>query len=111
MRKIRKGDTVVVKIGRDRGRQGRVLSVLRSKTQHADALRLLVEGLNLIKKHTKPTQEKAGGIVEKESPIAISNVAILNPATGKADRIGFKTLENGRKVRVYKSTGEVVDHA
>ena len=111
MNKIKKGDAVMILAGRDRGRQGTVLSVLKSKTQHADASRLLVEGLNLIKKHTKPQQEKAGGIIEKEAPIAISNVAILNPATGAPDRIGFKILEDGRKVRVYKSTGEVVDHA
>lgn len=111
MRKLKKGDTVMIMAGRDRGRQGRILSVLRSKTRYADAMRLLVEGINLIKKHTKPQQDKAGGIIEKESPIAISNVAIFNAATGKADRVGFKVLADGRKVRVYKSTGEVVDHA
>lgn len=111
MSKIKKGDAVVVVAGRDRGRQGTVLSVLKSKTRYADAFRLLIEGINLIKKHTKPQQEKAGGIIEKEAPIAISNVAIFNAATGKADRVGFKILENGRKVRVYKSTGELVDHA
>jgi large subunit ribosomal protein L24 len=111
MRKIKKGDAVMIMAGRDRGRQGRVLSVLKSKTRYADAIRLLVEGINLIKKHTKPQQDKAGGIIEKEAPIAISNVAIFNAATGKVDRVGFKVLEDGRKVRVYKSTGEVVDHA
>lgn len=113
MRKIKKGDAVVVVAGRDRGRQGTVLSVLKSKSRYADALRLLVEGINLIKKHTKPNpqQEIAGGIIEKEASIAISNVAIFNASTGKADRVGFKVLEDGRKVRVYKSTGEVVDHA
>jgi len=111
MRKIKKGDAVVIVAGRDRGRQGTVLSVLKSKTRYADAFRLLVEGINLIKKHTKPREDKPGGIIEKEASIAISNVAIFNAATGKADRVGFKVLEDGRKVRVYKSTGEVVDHA
>jgi large subunit ribosomal protein L24 len=113
MRKIKKGDTVIVMTGRDRGRQGTVLSVLKSKTHCMDASRVLVENVNLIKKHTKanPQQEKAGGIIQKEASIAISNVAIFNAATGKADRVGFKILGDGRKVRVYKSTGEVVDHA
>lgn len=113
MRKIKKGDTVVVVAGRDRGRQGSVLSVLKPTGRCSGAFRILVEGVNLIKKHTKanPQQEKAGGIIQKEALIAISNVAIFNTATGKADRVGFKILEDGRKVRVYKSTGEVVDHA
>ncbi len=103
MRKIRKGDSVVVRKGKDRGRQGVVLAV--------NDLRLLVEGINLVKRHTKanPQLAKPGGIIEKEATINISNVAILNQATGKADRVGFKVLENGRKVRVFKSTGEVVD--
>src|SRR5690349_2985791 len=105
MRKIKKGDAVKVMTGRDKGRQGTVLSVHES--------RLLVEGINLIKKHTKsnPDKQIEGGIIQKEAPIDISNVALLNKATGKADRVGFKILEDGRKVRVYKSTGEVVDHA
>ncbi len=105
MRKIKKGDTVKIVTGRDKGRQGTVLSV--------NERRLLVEGINLIKKHTKPNPDKQieGGIIQKESPIDVSNVALLNTATGKADRVGFKVLEDGRKVRVYKSTGEMVDHA
>lgn len=104
MRKIKKGDTVKIVAGRDKGRQGTVLSV--------NTGRLLVEGINLIKKHTKPNPDKQieGGIIQKESLIDISNVALFNAATGKADRVGFKVLEDGRKVRVYKSTGEVVDH-
>jgi large subunit ribosomal protein L24 len=103
-RKIRKGDDVVVLAGKDKGKRGNVLSVL-------DDDRVLVENINLAKKHMKPNPNKgeAGGIVEKEMPIQISNVALFNTATGKADRVGFKTLEDGRKVRVFKSNGEVVD--
>jgi large subunit ribosomal protein L24 len=112
MRKIKKGDEVIVQAGKDKGRRGVVLSVLRSKGMHADAMKLLVEGVNLIKRHTKgnPQQEKPGGIIEKEASIAISNVAIFNQATGKADRVGFKVLEDGRKIRFFKSTGEAVDN-
>lgn len=103
-RKIRKGDDVIVLTGKDKGKRGNVLSVL-------DDNRVLVENINLAKKHMKPNPNKgeAGGIVEKEMPIQVSNVALFNPATGKADRVGFKTLEDGRKVRVFKSNGEVVD--
>lgn len=103
MRKIRKGDTVVIRKGKDKGRQGVVLAV--------NQLRLVVEGINLVKRHTRanPQSGKPGGILEKEASINVSNVAILNQVTGKADRIGFKVLEDGRKVRVFKSTGEVVD--
>ena len=105
IRKIRKGDEVVVLIGRNRGQRGRVLS--------ADARRerVVVEGVNIVKRHTKPNPQKgvAGGIIEKETPIHVSNVALFNPITGKGDRIGVRKLEDGRKVRVYKSTGEVVD--
>lgn len=103
-RKIRKGDDVIVLTGKDKGKRGNVLTVLGDD-------RVLVENINLAKKHMKPNPNKgeAGGIVEKEMPIQISNVALFNPATGKADRVGFKTLDDGRKVRVYKSNGEVVD--
>jgi large subunit ribosomal protein L24 len=103
-RKIRKGDDVVVLAGKDKGKRGNVLSVL-------DDNRVLVENINLAKKHMKPNPNKgeAGGIVEKEMPIQVSNIALFNPATGKADRVGFKTLDDGRKVRVFKSNGEVVD--
>jgi large subunit ribosomal protein L24 len=103
-RKIRKGDDVVVLAGKDKGKRGNVLSVL-------DDNRVLVENINLAKKHMKPNPNKgeAGGIIEKEMPIQVSNVALFNPATGKADRVGFKTLDDGRKVRVFKSNGEVVD--
>jgi large subunit ribosomal protein L24 len=103
-RKIRKGDDVIVLAGKDKGKRGNVLSVL-------DDNRVLVENINLAKKHMKPNPNKgeAGGIVEKEMPIQVSNVALFNPATGKADRVGFKSLDDGRKVRVFKSNGEVVD--
>ena len=104
MRKIRKGDEVVVRAGRDRGRRGNVLRVL-------DDERVLVEGVNVVKKHERPNPMRGtgGGIVEKEMPIHVSNVAVFNPVTGKADRVGVRSLEDGRKVRFFKSTGEVVD--
>jgi large subunit ribosomal protein L24 len=104
MNKIRKGDDVVVIAGKDKGKRGTVLRRL-------DDEQLVVEGVNRVKKHTKPNPMKgeAGGIVEKEMPIHISNIALFNPVSKKGDRIGFKTLEDGRKVRVFKSNGEVVD--
>ena len=104
MNKIRKGDDVVVITGKDKGKRGVVLNSL-------DADRLLIEGINRVKKHTKPNPLKGnqGGIIEKEMPINISNVALFNPATQKADRVGFKQLDDGRKVRVFRSNGEVVD--
>ena len=102
MRKIRKGDEVVVITGKDKGKRGTVLRVLDEK--------LVVEGVNIAKKHQKPNPVRgvAGGIVEKVMPVDASNVAIFNPASQKADRVGFKTLEDGRKVRVFKSSGEVI---
>jgi len=104
MRKIRKGDDVVVLTGKDKGRRGTVLRVV-------DEAHLLVEGVNKVKKHQKPNPMAgaAGGIVEKEMPIQVSNVALFNPATQKADRVGIKVLGDGRKVRFFKSNGEVVD--
>jgi large subunit ribosomal protein L24 len=104
MNKIRKGDAVIVIAGKDKGKRGTVLNRI-------DDEKLLVEGVNRVKKHTKPNPMKGqpGGIVEKEMPIDISNVALFNPVSKKADRVGFKTLEDGRKVRVFKSNGEVVD--
>ncbi len=104
MRKIRKGDDVVVVTGKDKGKRGTVLSVV-------DCERLLVEGINRVKKHQKPNPMKglAGGIVEIEMPIQVSNIALFNPATQKADRVGIKELEDGRKVRFFKSNGEVLD--
>lgn len=104
MNKIRKGDDVIVLVGKDKGKRGVVLSCV-------DAGSVLVEGVNRVKKHTKPNPLKGqpGGIVEKEMPLSISNVALFNPVAQKADRVGFKLLDDGRKVRVFKSSGEVVD--
>jgi large subunit ribosomal protein L24 len=104
MRKIRKGDEVMVIAGKDKGKRGTVLRVV------SDDL-LVVEGANRVKKHQKPNPMKGttGGIVDKEMPIHVSNVAIFNPATQKADRVGFKLMDDGRKVRVYKSNGEMLD--
>ena len=104
MNKIRKGDNVIVITGKDKGKRGVVLS-------RVDDALLLVEGVNRVKKHTKPNPMKGqqGGIVEKEMPIQVSNVALFNPATQKADRVGIKTLDDGRKVRVFKANSEVVD--
>jgi len=101
--KIRKGDDVIVLAGKDKGKRGTVLRVLED--------RVLVENINLAKKHVKPNPNigEQGGIVDKEMPLHVSNVALYNPTTDKGDRVGFKTLDDGRKVRVYKSNGEVVD--
>ena len=106
MNKIRKGDEVIVIAGRDKGKRGTV--VLRAAED-----RLVVEGVNLVKKHAKPNPMKgiAGGIVDKTMPIHQSNVAIFNAATGKADRVGIKVSEDGKKVRVFKSTGEEIKAA
>ena len=103
MNKIRKGDEIIVIAGRDKGKRGKV--VLRT-----DADRVVIEGINVVKKHTKPNPMKgeAGGIVQKNMPIHQSNVAIFNAATGKADRVGVKVLDDGKKVRVYKSSGEEI---
>lgn len=104
MQRIRKGDEVIVTTGRSKGQRGHVIYVL-------DSERLLVENVNMVKRHTKPDpgRNKQGGIIEKEASIHVSNVALFNPATGKADRIGFKSLQDGNKVRIFKSTGEAVD--
>jgi large subunit ribosomal protein L24 len=103
MEKIRKGDDVVVLAGRDKGKRGVVIRRLENEM-------LLVEGINRVKKHVRPNPMKGeqGGIQEKEMPIHLSNVALFNPATQKGDRVGIKTLEDGRKVRVFKSNGEQV---
>lgn len=104
MRKIRKGDDVIVLTGRDRGKRGTVLRV------YADD-RVVVENINIVKKHTKPNPMRgvSGGILEKEAPIHISNVALYNPQAKKGDRVGYRVLEDGRKVRYFKSTNEVLD--
>ena len=103
MNRIRKGDQVIVIAGADKGKKGEVVRVAGD--------RVVVQNINIIKRHTKPNPQAnvAGGIVEKEAPIHISNVMLLNSATGKGERIGFKVLENGRKVRVFRSSGEAID--
>lgn len=104
MRKIKNRDDVIIITGKDKGKRGSVLKVLADD-------RVVVENCNMAKKHVKPNPNMGvtGGIVEKEMPIHVSNVALFNAATGKADRVGFKILEDGQKVRVYKSNNEVVD--
>ena len=104
MQKIRKGDTVVVTTGKEKGKRGTVLRIF-------DAGKVLVEGVNRVKKHQRPNPMKGeqGGIVDKDLPIHISNIALFNPATQKADRIRVKALEDGRKVRVFKGNGEQVE--
>ena len=101
--KIRKGDEVIVLSGKDKGKRGTVLQMLDGK--------VIVDSVNLAKKHMKPNPAKGepGGIVEKEMALDISNVAIFNATSGKADRVGFKSLDDGRKVRYFKSDGEIVD--
>jgi len=103
MNKIRKGDQVIVLTGRDKGKRGTV-------TLRVDADHIVVEGVNVAKKHVKPNPMKGttGGVVDKTMPIHQSNVAIYNPATGKADRVGIKLLDDGKKLRVYKSSGEEI---
>jgi large subunit ribosomal protein L24 len=104
MQRIKKGDEVVVLSGRDKGKRGTVL-------RRVDARHVVVEGVNRVKKHQRPNPMKGinGGIVDKDLPIDISNVALFNPATKKADRAGIKSLDDGRKVRVFKANGEQVD--
>ncbi len=104
MKKIKRDDEVIVIAGKDKGKRGKVLRVLNDG-------RYVVSGVNMIKKHTKPNpmQGTPGGIVEKEAPIQASNVAIFNAASGKADRVGFKQLEDGGKVRIFKSSQEAID--
>jgi large subunit ribosomal protein L24 len=104
MKKVKVGDDVIVIAGKDKGKRGSVLKVFRDS-------RVVVENVNISKKHQKANPQKGepGGIVDKEMPIAISNVALFNPNKGSGDRVGFKLLEDGRKVRYFKSDGEVVD--
>lgn len=105
MNRIKKGDEVVVLAGKDRGKRGTVLKV------DLERRKVLVENVNMVKRHTKgnPAQNKPGGIVEKEMPLAVSNVALWNPVLNRPDRVGFRFLEDGRKVRYFKSNNEVVD--
>jgi len=99
--KIKKGDQVIVITGRDKGKTGEVIQAMPKDSK------VVVRGINLVKRHTKPTQENAGGIVSKEQPIHVSNVALIDPKSGKATRVGIK-VENGQKVRVAKKSGEVI---
>ena len=101
--KIRKGDKVVVRTGKDKGKTGEVLRVLR------DEGRVLVQGVNMIKRHTRPAPGNPGGIIDKEASIHISNVALADPKTGKPTRVGFKVLDGGRKVRIARRSGEAID--
>jgi large subunit ribosomal protein L24 len=103
MNRIRKGDQVIVITGKNKGQKGEVVRVAGDK--------LIVSNINLVKRHTKPNPQanQPGGIVEKEAPIHVSNVMIFNPAAGKGDRVGFKVLEDGRKLRVFRSSGEAID--
>ncbi|MBN4078762.1 50S ribosomal protein L24 [Gammaproteobacteria bacterium AH-315-C21] len=105
MRKIKKGDDVIVLTGKDKGKQGTVNRVM------PDEDRVVIGGINMVKRHTKsnPNAGVAGGIIDKEMPIHVSNIAIFNPITKKGDRVGIKTLEDGKKVRYFKSNDEVVD--
>ena len=101
--RIKKGDQVVVNTGKDKGKQGEVVRV--------DGDRVIVANVNIVKRHTKPNPQAgiAGGVVEREASIHSSNVNVLNPATGKGERVGFKVLEDGRKIRVFRSSGEAID--
>jgi len=103
MRRIRKGDDVIVTTGRDKGKRGTVLRI--------DAEHVLVEGINKVRKHQRPNPMKGvtGGIIDKEMPLHVSNVALYNPATKKGDRVGIRVMGDGRRARYFKSNGEVVD--
>ncbi len=101
--RVKKGDKVVVLTGKDKGKSGEVLRVIREER------RALVSGVNMVKRHTKQTQTEQGGVVSKEAPIQLSNIALQDPKDGKATRVGYKTLEDGRKVRFAKRSGEVID--
>jgi large subunit ribosomal protein L24 len=101
--KIRKGDQVLVIAGRDRGKKGEILRVIPKEN------RVVVQGVNMVKRHTKPSRAEAGGIIEREASIHASNVSHVDPKSGKATRVGYKTLEDGSKVRVARASGEVLD--
>jgi len=103
MRRIRKGDEVMVLAGRDRGKKGNVLRVMQEDD------RVVVQGVNMVKRHTRQSMRQQGGIVEKETPIHISNVSLVDPNSGKPTRVGFKFLDDGRKVRFAKASGETID--
>ena len=101
--KLKKGDKVIVTTGKDKGKTGEITTVFPKENK------VIVGGINVVKRHTKPSQESAGGIISKEMPIHVSNVALVDPKTGKATRVGYKVEKDGHKVRVAKKSGEVVD--
>ncbi len=103
MQKIRKGDTVIVLTGKDKGRTGQIIQMMPKDGK------ALVGGINMVKRHTRQSQSSEGGIISKEAPIQVSNIALVDPKDGKATRVGFKTMDDGRKVRVAKRSGEVID--
>ncbi len=103
MQKIRKGDQVVVLTGKDKGRTGEIIQMMPKEG------RALVRGINLVKRHTRQSQTSEGGIITKEAPIQVSNLSLVDPKDGKATRVGFKIMDDGRKVRVAKRSGEVID--
>lgn len=103
MQKIRKGDKVIVLTGKDKGRTGEIIQMMPKDGK------ALVGGVNLVKRHTRQSQTSEGGIISKEAPIQVSNIALVDPKDGKATRVGFKTMDDGRKVRVAKRSGEVID--
>jgi len=101
--KVKKGDEVIVLAGKEKGKKGKIIKML------TDEARVVVAGINMVKRHTKPSRTGGGGIVEKEGSLHVSNVALIDPKTGKGSRVGYKTLEDGRKVRVAKRSGEVIN--
>ncbi|MEQ9835932.1 MAG: 50S ribosomal protein L24 [Roseitalea porphyridii] len=101
--RVKRGDRVIVTTGRDKGKQGEIVKVMPKEA------RVIVQGVNMVKRHNRPSQTSAGGIEEKEAPIHVSNVAHIDPKTSKPTRVGYKTLEDGRKVRFAKASGEVID--
>jgi len=101
--RVKRGDRVIVTTGRDKGKQGEIVKVMPKEA------RVIVQGVNMVKRHNRPSQASAGGIEEKEAPIHVSNVAHIDPKTSKPTRVGYKTLEDGRKVRFAKASGEVID--
>lgn len=101
--KVKKGDEVIVIAGREKGKKGKIASVITSES------RVVVEGVNMVKRHTKPSRVSAGGIVEKEASLHVSNVQLVDPKSGKATRVGYKTNDDGRKVRIAKRSGEEIN--
>jgi large subunit ribosomal protein L24 len=101
--KVKKGDEVVVIAGKDKGKKGKIVKVI------PDESRVIVDGVNMIKRHTKPSRTSAGGIVAKASPLHVSNVQLIDPKSGKGTRVGYKTLQDGKKVRVARKSGEVIN--